>query len=329
MRIGSGLAGRVVLTGLMVVGAMAALSARGQAQGAKTPQLVWVDTDVGDDIDDAFALGLIVRSPELKVLGVSTTYGDTEMRARILDRFLAAVGEKAIPVFAGPHSDTKNPMTQGAYGRQAPERKHGDGVAAMLAAIKAHPGEVTLIALGPLNTVGATIERDPATFKKLKRVVMMGGSINRGYGGGKGKPAAPAVPEWNVDQYPKGFALLLKAGVPLYLAPLDSTQIPLETKERDALFAVGNPLTDQLTILYHQWIAGSWDKNVTPTLFDPVAAAYTFRPDLCPMTPMRIAVDGKGLTTKVEGEPNANVCLESDEAGFLKLLLGRLEGKAQ
>src|ERR1700720_4478062 len=54
------------------------------------PQLVWVDTDIGDDIDDAFALGLIVRSPELKLLGISTAFGDTEMRARLVDRYLAA-----------------------------------------------------------------------------------------------------------------------------------------------------------------------------------------------------------------------------------------------
>jgi len=55
-----------------------------------------------------------------------------------------------------------------------------------------------------------------------------------------------------------------------------------------------------------------------------VAAAYTFRPDLCPMTPMRIDVDDKGFTRKVEGQPNAQVCLKSDEAGFRRLLSERL-----
>jgi inosine-uridine nucleoside N-ribohydrolase len=202
---------------------------------------------------------------------------------------------------------------------------HADGVAAMLAAIRKHPGEVTLIALGPLYTVGATIEKDPETFKKLKRVVMMGGSVYRGYGGGKDKPTPPPDAEWNIAQDPPGFAKLLSAGVPLYLMPLDSTQVPLETVERNALFATGNVMTDQLTLLYHQWIAGSWERNVTPTLFDPVAVAYAIRPDLCPVQPMRLVVDEKGMTKPVEGTANAQVCLKSEEEGFLTLLLERLK----
>ena len=66
--------------------------------------MVIIDTDIGDDIDDAFALALALKSPELKVLGVTTTFGNTEMRARLLDRYLKAVGRSDIPVFAGPHA---------------------------------------------------------------------------------------------------------------------------------------------------------------------------------------------------------------------------------
>ena len=294
----------------------------------KSPQLVWIDTDTGDDIDDAFAIGLILRSPEVKVLGISTTFGDTELRARITDRFLASVGDKTIPVYAGPPSVTDNPMTQAAYGKQFPDHKHSDGVTAMLAAIKAHPGQVTLIALGPLFTVGATIDRDPATFRKLKRVAMMGGSIERGYDGKQGE-RRPADAEWNINRDPKDAQKLLAAGVPLYLAPLDSTQIHLDAEAREKLFATGNPLTDQLTLLYHQWKGLSWDHTPTPTLFDPVAVAYTFRPDLCPMNPMRLEIDDKGFTKKIDGQPNANVCLKSDETAFMTLLLERLEQPAK
>ena len=68
-------------------------------------------------------------------------------------------------------------MTQAAYARQAPEKKHGDGADFILRADREHPGEITLIGIGPLFTVQAAIERDPATFKKLKRVVIMGGSV--------------------------------------------------------------------------------------------------------------------------------------------------------
>ena len=108
------------------------------------------------------------------------------------------------------------------------------------------------------------------------------------------------------------------------LMPLDSTQIHLETREREAIFSHGSPLTDQLTLLYHQWMANSEWHPMGPTLFDPVAVAYAIRPDLCPAMPMRLEVDDKGYTRPVDGAPNAQVCLQSDEKGFLELLLERI-----
>jgi inosine-uridine nucleoside N-ribohydrolase len=110
--------------------------------------------------------------------------------------------------------------------------------------------------------------------------------------------------------------------------PLDSTQIHLETPVREVIFSHGSPLTDQLTLLYHQWLSGSEGHSPAPTLFDPVAVAYAIRPDLCPATPLRLEVDDKGYTRPVDGAPNAQVCLQSDEKGFLELLLDRLTGQA-
>lgn len=289
------------------------------------PELVLMDTDIGDDIDDAFALGLVLRSPALKLLGVTTTFGDTELRARLVDRYLAAAGRSEIPVGAGPATKNDNVFTQAAYARQAPMKKHVDGVALMLNTIRAHPGEVTLLAIGPLFTVQAAIEKDPATFKKLKRVILMGGSVARGYDGSKGE-RRPAEPEWNIDRCPAGAQALFAAGVPIAMLPLDSTQIHLEAQDREALFAHGSPVTDQITLLYHQWMAGSEWHTATPTLFDPVTVAFAVHPELCPTKTMRIEVDEKGMTQTVEGKPNAEVCLESDEKGFLKLLLERLNG---
>jgi inosine-uridine nucleoside N-ribohydrolase len=303
-----------------------ALQASGSVKAM--PQLVIIDTDIGDDIDDAFALALALRSPELRILGVTTTFGDTELRARLLDRYLAAVGRSDIPVAAGPATKNDNVFTQAAYARQrqAADKKHDDGAEFILNQIRQHPGEITLIGIGPLFTIQAAIERDPATFRKLKRVVIMGGSIYRGYGvDSSGKPK-PAEPEWNIDRNPAGARTLLAAGVPVFMMPLDSTQVHLEAKEREEIFSHGSPVTDQVTLLYHQWMAGSEWHSQTPTLFDPVAVTFSFRPDLCPTRPMHIDVDDRGLTKPGEGAPNAQVCLESDEKGFLALLLERLAG---
>ena len=308
--------------GLMVAGA------RGQAATAAPqlaePQLTILDTDIGDDIDDAFALALTLHSPELKLLGVMTAYGDTEMRARLVDRYLAAVGRSDIPVTAGVVMPNANYLTQAAYALQWPERKHADGVEFLLGQIREHPGQITLISIGPLNNVGAAIERDPATFRQLKRVVLMGGSVYRGYNDWKTGAEQPPSREWNIRADPAGAKALLAVGVPVFMMPLDSTQIRLETKEREAIFSHGSPLTDQLTLLYHQWMGGNPDHALAPTLFDPVAVTYAFRPDLCPATPMRLEVDDKGFTRPMEGAPNAQVCLKSDEKGFLELLVGRI-----
>ena len=334
-------------------GAVGQTAAGGGHLAAEAPEPVILDTDIGDDIDDAFALALALRSPEIDLLGITTTFGDTELRERLVDRFLAAVGRSDILVAAGPATEAKNLFTQAAYAKQpgaqpvdtcvlrlhsvsqipvpkreqdrydACEKDRPDAVGFILQSARAHPGQITLIAIGPLFNVQAAIERDPATFAKLKRVVMMGGSIYRGYDGKNGEQRPPDA-EWNVSRAPAGLRALLASGVPVFMMPLDSTQIHLETGEREAIFSHGSPLTDQLTLLYHQWLAGKTGHASAPTLFDPVAVAYAVHPELCPTTPMRLEVDDKGFTRPVDGPPNAQVCLKSDEKGFLELLLGRI-----
>ena len=314
-----------VLIGLIAIPVACSQAADEATKSVVAPQLVFIDTDIGDDIDDAFALALALKSPELKILGVTTTFGDTELRARLLDRYLAAVGRSDIPVGAGPATKTDNVFTQAVYARRAPMRKYADGVELMLSTIRKHPGQVTLIAIGPLFTVQGAIKKDPATFKKLKRVILMGGSIERGYDGAKGE-RQPPEPEWNIDRDPAGAQALFAAGVPIFMMPLDSTQIHLEPTDRRKIFSYGSPITDQITLLYHQWMAGSEWHLATPTLFDPVTVAFALQPELCPTKPMRIEVDAKGMTRAVAGDPNAQICLQSDEKGFLELLMVRIAG---
>ncbi len=190
--------------------------------------MVILDTDIGDDIDDAFALALLLRSPEVKLLGVTTAFGDTELRARLVDRYLQAVGRTEIPVTAGAQTPHSNVFTQEAYAEQAREREHPGSIKFLLDQIRAHPGQITLIAIGPLTNVRVAIQRDPDTFRQLKRVVMMGGSVYRGYDSGDPKQInqSPSS-EWNIRCDPAGAQALLASGVPVFMMPLDSTQIRL------------------------------------------------------------------------------------------------------
>ena len=309
----------------LLLTASGAWIARSQPSVAPQPapgqQFVILDTDIGDDIDDAFALALLLHSPDVKLLGITTAFGDTELRARLADRYLAAVGRRDIPVEAGAATPTSNHFTQAAYAKQKPARPHGDATAFLLRTIRAHPGQITLIAIGPLFNVQAAIARDPATFRKLKRVVIMGGSVYRGYDDGKPGTAPPSA-EWNIHCDPAGARALLASGVPVFVMPLDSTQIRLTQAELGAILSHGSPLTDQLTLLYHQWTGpDAWHM---PTLYDPVAVTYAIRPEICPTQPMRLDVDDEGFTRPVPGMPNAQVCLKSDEKAFKKFLVEQI-----
>jgi purine nucleosidase len=295
------------------------------AQSAPSPPLekVIIDTDIGDDVDDAFALALAVKSPELEILGVTTTFGDTETRAKLADRFLGEVGRSDIPVSAGKPTATKNPMSQRRYadGGHFAKASHGDAVEFLLQQIRKYPGDITLIAIGPLVNVGAAIDRDPATFHKLKRVVLMGGSIRRGYGDLGYTPPIPPLPEWNIVNDVPSAQKLFAAGVPLYVMPLDSTQLKLDEVKRAFLFSQGTPVTDALAVLYHLW------GQETPTLFDPMAVAFALRRGLCPVQAIHIRVDDTGFTREEPGTPNAQVCLDSNAEDFFKFYLKRVAAR--
>jgi len=293
------------------------------ALGQAAREKVIIDTDIGDDIDDAFALALAVKSPELQVLGVTTTFGDTEARAKITDRFLGEIGRADIPVLAGKAMATKNPMSQRKYGEggRFAKSSHGDAVDFLLEQIRKNPGEITLIAIGPLMNVGAAIDKDAATFRKLKRVVLMGGSIRRGYGDLGYTAPVPPMPEWNILNDIASAQKLFAAGVPLFVMPLDSTQLKMDEVKRAFLFSQGTAVTDQLAILYHLW------GQETPTLFDPMTVAFALKPELCPVTSMHIRVDEKGYTREEPGDASAQVCLDSNVEDFFRFYLKRVAEK--
>jgi inosine-uridine nucleoside N-ribohydrolase len=287
---------------------------------AHAPERIIIDTDIGDDVDDAFALALAVKSPELQILGVMTTFGDTGTRAKLTDRFLAEVGRPEIPVLAGKSRVAKNPMSQRRYadGGRFAKSSHGDAVDFLLGQIQKYPGEITLIAIGPLMNLGAAIDKDAATFRKLRRVVLMGGSIRRGYGDlGYTRPVPP-MPEWNILNDVTSAQKLFTSGVPLFVMPLDSTQLKMDEVKRAFLFSQGTAVTDQLTILYQLW------GQETPTLFDPMTVAFVLKPELCPVQGMHIRVDEKGYTREEPGAANAEVCLDSNAEDFFRFYLKRV-----
>ncbi len=278
-----------------------------------------IDSDIGDDVDDAFAIGLALTSPEVEIVGITTAWGDTQLRARMVDRLLAETGNAGIPVAEGIPTQSKTPFSQARWAQGGPPAKsHPAAVDFLLQQIQQSPGEITLVAIGPLTNVAAVIDRDAATFKKVKRVVLMGGSIRKGYGDLGYAPDHGPQPEYNIYSDIPAAQKLFASGVPVFMMPLDSTQLKLDENKRALLFRQGSPLTDALTLLYHEW------GQQTPTLFDAMAIAYVIEPALCPVQPFHITVDKDGNTRADLGAPNASACLASDSDQFFRFLLPRL-----
>jgi purine nucleosidase len=315
-----GICGSSIGTMRRIVFLIAMLSAVGWVRASEPHAVsskVIFDTDIGDDIDDVYALGLLLRSPEVQVVGVTTAFQDTHLRARLAERFLRAAGRGDVPVYEGPKTAAASHFTQPKWAEGSPDRSYPDAIDFVLDAIRKNPGQITLVAVAPLTNVEAMIRKDRETFRKLKRVVLMGGSVALGYDGKK-EPEA----EWNIINDIAGAKALFDSGVPLYVMPLDSTEIPLGPERQAKLFAKKTGMTKALEEMTAEWSAAT--KHASPTLFDVVAAAYAVKPEICPMTPMRIEVDDKGFTRRVNGAANANVCLESKPGEFFDLFMARV-----
>ncbi len=286
------------------------------AAGAPANLPILLDTDIGSDIDDAFALALIVESPELDLLGVTTVSGDTAARARLAAKMLWMAGRKEVPVVAGdPGKPMRMEQTRWALDFTSPQLRPEKAVDFLKAEIERQPGEITLVAIGPLTNVGALLKRHPEVGKKIKRIVLMGGSIARGYG----KDPRPAA-EYNIAADPAAAQAVFSSGVPILMVPLDVTaMLQLDNVGLHRVFSHLSPLTDALTLLYYLW------NQETPTLFDPMAVAMLIDPALCETQELAIEVDSKGFTRVVGGKPpNATVALRTNPQKFFALYLGRV-----
>ncbi len=277
---------------------------------------ILLDTDIGTDIDDAFALALILASPELDLLGVTTVSGNTAARARLAAKLLWEAGRKDVPVAAGePGKPLPIEQTHWADGFTSPQLRQEKAVDFLRAEMERRPAEITLAAIGPLTNLGGLFDRYPEVGKKIKRIVLMGGSIAHGYG----NDPNPA-PEYNIASDPAAAQAVFSSGVSILMVPLDVTaMLQLDATARHRVFTHLSPLTNALTLLYHLW------NQETPTLFDPMAVAMLIDPSLCETKPLAIEVDARGYTRAVGGKsPNAMVALHTDPQKFFSFYLDRV-----
>ncbi|HUZ46456.1 MAG TPA: nucleoside hydrolase [Terriglobia bacterium] len=284
------------------------------APAKKIPILL--DTDIGTDIDDAFALALVVKSPELDLLGVTTVSGDTQARARLAAKLLWEAGDRSVPVAAGvPGRPLPMEQTRWADGFRSPQLRSMDAVTFLDQVLRRRAEKTTLVAIGPLTNVAALLTKDPRIGRKIKQIVLMGGSIAHGYGDDPNP-----VAEYNIASDPAAAQKVFSSGVSILMVPLDVTaMLQLHRPGRHRVFTQLTSLTNSLAILYELW------NQSTPTLFDPMAVAMALDPGLCKTKPLAVEVDANGFTRAAQGKPpNAVVALHTQPSTFFDFYLKRV-----
>jgi len=315
-----------VLAGPAVICAQAAT----EATGRKIP--VILDSDIGDDIDDTWALGLLLNSPELDLKLAVGDYGRPAYRARLLAKLLERAGRSDVPVGVGVEvkgvggEESQGGWVAGYELSKYPGKVHTNGVQAIIDVIMKSREQVTVLAIGPLPNLEAALAQEPRIAQKA-RFVGMHGSVRVGYGSSTNINA-----EWNVLCAPK-------AAQAVFIAPWKKTITPLDTcglvslkgdlykQVRDSQQRVAADVIAN----YRVWAANR--KGVPPgeadvkssTLFDCVAVYLAIAQDFCVMEDLGLRVTDDGYTRiDPAGSPCRVATQWKDLPGFEKWLADRL-----
>ena len=220
---------------------------------------ILLDTDIGSDVDDAVALGLILAyAEELELVGVTTVAGDTELRARIAARLLGLRGATEVPVFEGERAPRMGAQERFAWFGHEPRMAEGEGPAAKIHAETAAEAivglakeyeELEIVAIGPLTNLAAALAIDPDLPSRVRRLTIMGGHIRRvAIGGFVCKPGI----DYNLCSDPEATCAVLGAGFETTLVTADvtlSTWLRVSDLERlDAGGPLGRTLAKQIRI---------------------------------------------------------------------------------
>jgi purine nucleosidase len=256
---------------------------------------VLIDTDIGDDIDDALALALVLRSPELALCGVTTVFGDTQRRAQLAAHILHTFQRDGIPVACG----LSGPLQPRRHPSSVPQAAILDGCAGcatlpMLSSIsapelivqiaQAHPNNLTLLCLGPLTNIATALSIEPHLFMSIRRIIMMGGTSSFPF------------PEWNVRNDPLAARVILASGIPVTMLGWNvTTHCQLRDEDIMHLRVNDSPRTQLLSQLIAIWQEHRprWHPPL-PYLHDPLTVVALCAPQLLEFEEMtaRVIVHG-------------------------------------
>ncbi len=247
---------------------------------------VLLDTDIGSDIDDAVCLAYLLAQSDCELLGVTTVTGEGQRRAMLASALCREAGQD-VPIYIGAEQplliEQRQPLSPQADGlgnwSHVTEFPRGEAVEFMRRTIRAHPGEVTLLPIGPLTNVALLFATDPEIPSLLGGLMLMGGSYWSG---------VRDYEEWNAILDPHATAMVYRAAVsPHRSVGLDvTTQVRLSHEEVRRRFSQGllRPVMDFAEVYF----AG---QSEVMTLHDPLAATCLFDAEICDFTRGQVSVD--------------------------------------
>jgi len=295
---------------------------------------VILDTDIGGDIDDTWALSLLLKCPELDARLIVSNTEDTEYRAAIIARLLEVAGRTDVPVGVGiKQSDQKGRQVQWIEGYSLdsyPGRLYRDGVRAIIETIEASTVPVTLICIGPLTNIAEVLRRAPHVARKTRFVGMLG-CIERHQDGIGG-----AIAEWNVLYNLKACQVVFQAPwLDMTITPLDTCgQVRLRAPKYAVVRECRDPLVQAVIENYRSWLEGQPDTE-SSILYDTVAVHLAYSTEFLEMKKMNLRVTNDGFTVPDDLGIPVNVALDwtAPMPGFISgldafedLLILRLTG---
>ena len=265
-----------------------------------------LDTDIGDDIDDALALGLILGCPEVQLLGVTTVFSNVVARARQARTILKVAGEPfaRIPVCAGcggsmasrpfhnlkDYLEDKLPNQDGTClpERELPPRDPRHGVDFLVEQLAA--GDVIPVMIGAMTNLAAAFVKDWRLTRKVPRICVMAGEFRN--------PMA----EWNIRCDPEAANLVFNSGIPIDVIPWHiGMEVTFSPAHVQRLGECKTPLAHRLSSAVSAWQNACSDNGKHPLpmphLYDPMTIATMIQPDLCTWKQGTVRVELQGNDT--------------------------------
>ena len=293
---------------------------------------VILDTDIGMDADDVWALAFLLRCPELDLKLVVSDCGDTTYAAACAARVLTTAQRSDVPIGIGIPLNT-TPRTHlpwlGDFNLQDyPGTVHPDGVGALIDTIMGSSTPVTLISIGPVPNIAAALAREPRIAERA-RFVGMHGSLRKGYLGAP-KPHI----EYNVKQYPQAAQSVFSASWDMTITPLDTCgDVVLQGGDYARMTDSADPLAACVVGAQESWneaLAAELFKTLdlrtqTTPLYDTVAVYLAFTTELLHMERLPLSISDDGRTQIEEhGKPVNCATRWLDQTAFTTLLVDRL-----